>query len=332
MHDVAREAGVSLKTVSRVVNREGGVSEALTARVESAVAAMGYRPDDRARRLRRAAPHAATIGFVLVDVANPFFSSLLRGIEDVARSRGCLVLAGSTDRSEVRERRLIEELVDRRVDGLIVAPSGTDVALLTAEIHRGSPVVLLDRELPGDVPLDVVRSDHYGGALAATRHLLDRGHTEVAYLGDDLQIFTARLRLAGFRDAMDAAGLRVPDDRVISGSYPADEWRTITSGLFEAEPHPTALFTAQNYVTIGSVNALHDLGLQHRIALVGFDDFELAETLDPAITVVPQQPREMGRRAAELLFRRIDGTDEPPIRDIIDHPLVARGSGEIPPP
>jgi LacI family transcriptional regulator len=329
MHDVARRAGVSLKTVSRVVNDEGGVSPGFVARVEEAIKELGYRPDDRARRLRQSASRTGTIGFVLVDIANPFFSSILRGIEEVARARDCLVLAGSTDGSTKRERRLVERFIDRRVDGMIVVPSSEGDSLLQSEIERGSPVVLLDLEIETGRPVDLVRSDHYGGARTATEHLLHGGHREIAYMGDDLQIMSARHRLAGFRDAMTAAGVEVPTHRVITGTHTDTEWCDAAISFFRSDPEVTAVFTAQNFVTSGAVTALHQLGLQHSIALVGFDDVNFADIIDPAITVVPQDPKDLGEKAAQLLFGRIDGNRQPGTRLIVDRPLIERGSGEI---
>lgn len=331
MHDVAREAGVSLKTVSRVVNGEGGVSPGFVARVETAIAELGYRPDDRARRLRRSASRTGTIGFVLVDVANPFFSALLRGIEEVARNRDYLVLAGSTDGSDTRESLLVERFIDRRVDGLIVVPSGRGDALLHAEIDRGSPVVLLDLEIETGHAVDLVRSDHFGGARRATEHLLNHGHREIAFMGDDVGIMSARHRLAGFRGAMAAAGIEVPEDRIISGTHTETEWCDIAADFFRTHPEVTALFTAQNFVTVGAVSALHELGLQHSIALVGFDDVQFAGVVEPAISVIPQNPKDLGKKAAELLFSRIDGSGAPHTQMVIDHSLIERGSGEIPP-
>lgn len=330
MHDVAHEAGVSLKTVSRVVNSEDGVSQDLTSRVEAAIVTLGYRPNEPARRLRQSGTDTNTIGFVLIGHANPFFSALQRGIEDVVRARDCLVLTGNALPGD-GEYRLIESLVDRRVDGFIVVSASRDCRPLRAEVDRGTPVVLLDLEMATDVPVDVVRSDHYGGARTATEHLISGGHTEIAYMGDDPLLFSGGLRLDGFRDAMASAGLATPADRLIVGSHTPDEWRGIAAELFGADPHPTAVFAAQNFVTMGAVRALHDLGLQHTVAVVGFDDVDFADALDPGITVVPQRPEELGRRAAEVLFARIDGDDHSRIVDIFDHSLVTRGSGEIPP-
>jgi LacI family transcriptional regulator len=331
MHDVARRAQVSLKTVSRVVNREPGVSPALTHRVEEAVAALGYRPDDRARRLRSSARQTGTIGFVLIDVANPFFSSLLRGIEDVARAKGYLVLSGSTDGATEREEQLIDAFLERRVDGLIVVPSGQAVETLLREIDRGSPLVLVDIELDTDAPIDLVRSDHYGGARLATQHLIDRGHRHIAFLGDDRSVFSAEQRLRGYEDTMRSAGLDPSLEQKITGTHTADEWRTITHAIFRQPHPPTALFTAQNFASMGAVAALHDLEIQHEIAVVGFDDIDLADAVDPGLTVVPQRPRELGQRAAELIFSRIEGSDSDVVREIVPHAIVARGSGEIAP-
>ncbi len=330
LRDVADIAGVSFKTVSRVVNGEAGVSSELVDRVEAAVADLGYRPDDRARHLRQGGARTGAIGFILVDVANPFFSSTLRGIEEVARSRGYLVLAGSNDGLESRENQLVEAFIARRVDGLIVVPSGAGVGALRTELDRGTPVVFLDLE-PNDADVDLVRSDHHGGAKLGTEHLLAHGHTDIAFIGDDPTIFSAAARLQGFRDAMGEAGLRPPAHRIITGRHSSETWRTVIGDHLRMPAPPTAIFTAQNFITVGAAHALHDLELHHRIAQLGFDDIELGDIVDPPISVVPQEPLELGRRAAERLFSRIDGDRRPPTRDILARAVIARGSGEIRP-
>ncbi len=340
MRDVALRAGVSFKTVSRVVNDEGGVSDVLVARVEQAIAALGYRPDDRARHLRQTASRTGAIGFILVDVANPFFSSILRGIEEVARTHDYLVLAGSTDGLRQREDQLVEAFVARRVDGLIVVPSGRGAGPLQAEVERGTPVVLLDLELEG-LAVDLVRSDHRGGATLATQHLQAHGHADIAFFSDDPTVFSAGLRLDGYREAMSRAGLAVDERRVVQGRHTSDVWRRIIrdyligsrligSRLVE-NGRPTALFTAQNLITVGATQALHDLELHEAIAHIGFDDIELADVVEPGISVVPQHPLDLGRRAAERLFARIDGLAGPPCEQVIGTGVVERGSGEIPP-
>ncbi|MEM9134201.1 MAG: LacI family DNA-binding transcriptional regulator [Actinomycetota bacterium] len=327
---MASHAGVSFKTVSRVINGEGGVSEEMARRVDEAVAALGYQLDHRARVLRSGEQRSSTIGFILVDVSNQFFGSLLRGIEGVASARQCLVFAASTDRSAVRERQLIEEFIRRRVDGLIIVYSGSDPMALRAEIERGTPTVFLDLE-PEAVSADIVRSDHYGGARRVTEHLLSHGHRDIAFLGDDAKVYSATQRLAGYRDVMGAAAIAVPDTRIVTGSYDTDEWYARTYDLLCQSSLPTALFTAQNIVTLGAVRALHELELEHVVAQAGFDDVDLATAVRPPITVVTQDPLQLGREAAERLFARIDGDDSPPRQLIFETPLIVRGSGELPP-
>jgi LacI family transcriptional regulator len=309
MRDVATLAGVGIKTVSRVVNRESGVSAAMVARVESAVQELGYRPDAGASALRRADGRSAAIGVVVDDVANPFSGAVLRAVEEVALGHGTVVLAGSADEEGSREREVQQAFVDRRVDGIVVSPSGKATDHLEHELRLGLPVVVVDRQVEG-LPVDQVVSTNELGAASAVRHLAQHGHRRIAYLGDLGTISTARQRLSGFRQAHTDLGLDL-----------APEHR-----------RPTAVFCAQNRVTVGAVRALRHLGLEHRVAVVGFDDFPLADLLVPGVTVVAQDPRQIGTTAARMLFARIDGLDEPPRTVWVPTVLVRRGSGEIAPP
>lgn len=329
MLDVAAEADVSLKTVSRVVNGEQHVSTETSDRVTRAIDALGYQVDDRARRLRRRDATTGTIGFVLDDVANDFFAAILRGLEDVAGPNGCLVLAGSTDGDAYRERALIDAFVSRRVDGLVVVTSDVDSPVLRTEIERGTPVVVVDLE-PPRLTVDVVRSDHHAGARLGMAHLVAQGHRDIAFLGDELGIFSADERLRGYTDAMRHAGLEVRDDRVVRQRTGAEGWTALAGTFLDRGDPPGAVFTAQNFVTIGLVRALHARGLQRDVAVVGHDDVTLAEVVEPGITVVPQRPRELGRRAATRLFERLAGDRSPPTRVLLEPRLVVRGSGELP--
>jgi LacI family transcriptional regulator len=328
MRDVAREAGVSLKTVSRVVNEEPGVTAALTDRVSAAVRRLGYQPDDRARFLRRTETSSKSLGFVQMDVANPFFSAIFRGLEDVARAEGHLVLAGSSDGDPGREEALVKAFIARRVDGLILVSCHPDLGFLAAETQLGTPVVFLDHRPAADLG-DVIRTDHYGGAAAATRHLLDHGHRDIAFLGDSTAFFSAAERRRGFCDVMAEAG---PDTPWLHSGLtgPADA-EARTEALLAGEHRPTALFTAQNYVTIGAMRALHRLGLQHDVALVGFDDVEFSELVEPRISVVLQEPRTLGRLAGERIYARLAGDRTPARSTILPASVLARGSGEIRP-
>jgi LacI family transcriptional regulator len=330
MHDVAALAGVGLKTVSRVVNGEPGVSPALEAKVRRAIEQLNYRRDANASMLRRLGGRTQTIGLVLEDVANPFSSALHRAIEDSARARNVLVFAGSCDEDARRERELIGSFRDRRVDGIIVVPASREHAYLYEEQRAGTALVFVDRP-PGHLDADSVVADNVGGSVEAVDHLLSHGHRRIGFLGDLLSIPTAEGRLQGYTQALDRA--YVPHDSALVRTGlrdPEAAARAVGDLLALPEP-PTALFTSQNLLTIGGIRALRIAGLERRVALIGFDDFALADVVEPAISVAAQDPQAMGQAAAELLFRRMDGDTSPSVHQVISVKLIARGSGEIAP-
>ncbi len=331
MVDVAALAGVGLKTVSRVVNGEGGVSPGLEARVRDAIAQLNYRRDANAATLRRLGRKTQTIGLVLEDVANPFSSALHRAVEDTARERGVLVFAGSCDEDPDRERELIGSLRERRVDGLIVVPASHDHTYLYEERRAGTALVFVDRPA-AYLDADSVVSDNVGGARVATEHLLARGHRRIGFLGDLLSITTAAERLRGYREALERAGLAVDPALVRTDLRDPDAAAAAVRRLLATSDRPTAIFTGQNLLTIGGIHALRESGLQREVALIGFDDIPLADMLEPGVSVVAQDPQALGQTAAELLFRRLDGDATPARREVLPVSLVARGSGEIAPP
>src|SRR5262245_43542286 len=206
MREVATLAGVSLATVSRVINDEGSVRPDLAEKVQEAVALLGYRRDLTATNLRRADRASASIGVVFDDVANPFHAALLRGVETVARTRGVLPLVGSSDEDPARERELAEAFLSRRVDGLIVVPAGRDQSYLSAERDAGVALVFVDRP-PAFIDADFVVSDNAGGARVATAHLIAHGHRRIAFLGDRESIFTATERRRGYEEALAEHGI-----------------------------------------------------------------------------------------------------------------------------
>lgn len=331
LRDVAAVAGVSFKTVSRVVNDEPGVSPALADRVRAAVDELGFRPDAGARRLRLADGRTSSIGLLLDDVANPFAASIQRAVEDVAMPHGVVVFSASIDEDPERERRLAALFTSRRADGLILVPTGDDQSYLAPELRAGTAVVCVDRE-PHNLDVDAVVATHAAGATEGVRQLLAAGHTRIAYLGDRATISTARDRLAGYRAALGEAGLAYDPSLVAQDLSNADLAEQAALALFRRNDPPTALFTAQNMVTIGAVRALHRFGRQRLVAVVGFDDFPTADLLSPGITVVAQDPAAIGRNAAGLLFARMAGEAGPPATHPIPTVLIPRGSGELPPP
>ena len=328
MRDVAALAGVGIKTVSRVFNGVPTVDPDLVGRVRSAADKLGYRPNLAAASLRRTGGRTNTIGLLLEDVSNPYSSAVHRAVEDYARDRGVLVLAGSLDEDPRRERDLVRTLIDRRVDGLIIMPASEDHRYVVAEQQAGTQFVFIDR-LPSLLLADAIVCDNRAGARTAVEHLLATGRRGIGYFGDDLTILTARQRFSGFVDALAAAGVPPEPALVRHGLRTAEQARRAALELF-AEHRPQLVFTSQNLVTIGVVEALHELGLQHRVALVGFDDVPLAATVEPGISVLAQDPSAVGRQAAQRLFARLNGDDSPPAVYTVATRLLVRGSGELP--
>jgi LacI family transcriptional regulator len=329
MRDVAGTAGVSLKTVSRVVNGEEGVRPDTAARVEAAIVRLGFARNELARSLRRGSADA--LGLVIEDVANPFYSSIARAVEDAAHDRGHILVTASCEEDPDRERQLVLRLLRRSVDALLIVPAGDDHRYLLPELGAGTPIVFLDRP-PRGVEADTVLLDNVGGARAAVAHLVEHGHTRIAFVGDEPRLFTADERLRGYRAALADAGLEAPDELVRTGSHDAQAAEAAVRELMTLAPErrPTAIFTANNRNTIGALRALRDTG--PAVAVVGFDDFELADMLARPVSVVRDAPEEMGRIAAELAYGRLGGDDGLPHRRTVACELVARGSGEVPPP
>jgi LacI family transcriptional regulator len=331
MRDVAAHAGVSLKTVSRVVNDEVGVSVTLAERVRASVAELGFQPNVGASNLRRLHGRTATVGLLLQDVANPFSAALHRAVEDIAFGRGVMVFSASVDESPEREHALVTALAARRVDGLIIAPAGDDQGYLEPERRAGTVIVCVDR-IAVNLDVDSVVVTNLGGAAQGVRHLIAGGHRRIAYLGDHPHIFTATERYRGYRQALAEAGLALDPALVVHGLRHDDVADGAVTALLAQPDPPTALFTARNLITIGAIKALRRLNQQHRVALVGFDDIELADLVVPGITVVAQDPGAIGRTAASVLFSRLAGNTSPPAVHVLPTTLVRRGSGEIPPP
>jgi LacI family transcriptional regulator len=328
MSDVALAASVSLKTVSRVVNGEDGVQPATAERVREAIARLGYRRNDVARALRRG-QITRTLGLVIEDASNPFYSAIIRGVEEETRPHGFLVIVSSSDEDPERERLLLQLLCERRVDGLLVVPAGTDHRYLLPEIALGTPAVFVDRPA-GRIKADTIVLDNVGGARSAVEHLLAHGHRRIAIVADAPTIPTAAERYQGYRDALAAAGIDVDPALVRLGPHDATGAELAVRELLAHADPPTAVFSGNNRITTGALRALADDG-RLRAALLGFDDFELAELLRPPVSVVAYDTAELGRGAARLVLQRLGGRRRRPRTVVLPTALVARGSAEVRP-
>ena len=324
MRDVATEAGVSVKTVSRVVNRDPVVAAATAARVQSAIRRLGFRRDEMARALRTGG-QSRMLGLVIKDLANPFYSAIARGVEEVMRGRSELVITGSSDEDPVRERELALQLCERRVDGLLIVPSGDDHSYLLPELELGMQVVFIDRLAEG-VDADTVLLDNVGGSRAGVEHLLGLGHRRIAMVGDDPAIFTARERRIGFCEALADAGIEPDDAFVRIGAHDTATAEQVTRELLALPEPPTALFAGNNRIATGVLYALAATGRD--LALVSFDDLELADLLSTPVTAVSYDASELGRCAARLLAKRLDGYTGPSELVVLPTTLISRGGRE----
>jgi LacI family transcriptional regulator len=320
MIDVARQAGVSLKTVSRVVNDEPNVRPETAARVEAAIEQLGFRRNDAARLLRQGRrPH--TVGLVIGDVSNPFYASIARGAERELRVRETLLITGSSDEDPELERQLVRSLLERRVDGLIVATAVTDHRYLLPDVAHGLALVFIDRP-PRQIDADTILLDNAGGVASAVSHLAGRGHRRIAFVCDHPEIYTASERLRGYREALAAAGLAEDAALVHMGSHDAESARAATAAILALPEPPTAVLAANNRITTGVLDALGRAGAE--VDVVGFDDLELGALLARPLTAVAFDAVELGRRAAELVIRRLDGHDGPPERLVEPTALIVR--------
>jgi LacI family transcriptional regulator len=320
---------VSLKTVSRVINAEAGVSAETGARVAAAIEELGFQRNDLARSLRQGQT-TSTVGLVIEDAANPFYSAIVQAVERAASERGYMLITASCEEDPDREHELVQSLLRRRVDALLLVPASTDHGYLARDT-AGTPVVFLDRP-PAGIEADQVLIDNVGGGRDGAAHLLAQGHERIAFIADRGTLYTTGERLRGYREALERAGLPVVDKLVRTGSHDAIEAEAVVAELLSlpAARRPTAVFAGNNRNTVGALRAIAQSGLP--VALVGFDDFELADLVVPAVTVVRHDSYRMGAHAAALAFERLGAPGLPPRRILVPTELIARGSGEVPPP
>ena len=327
IRDVAALAGVGTKTVSRVINDEANVSPETRERVQRAVSALNFKPNQGAGALRRGDRKTLTLGLLVDAVDNPFSALINRAVETVAYRRDTAVLAASSDNDPDRERVMVDAFTRRRVDGLILSPITEDQGYLHVEREQGTPLVFVDRP-PTGLLADAVITNNYEATIEAARHLINHGHRQIAHLGNESAASTARQY--GFTKAMTEAGL-AESSLQLGGLRSEQETEAAVRGLMQLDTPPTALFTSHYLVTLGAIRALHDLQLERRVALVGFDELVLADLVSPAITVMAPDPSRLGTIAAERIFARLDGDTSSVQTVVVPAQLIARGSGEIPP-
>ena len=329
IREVARQAKVSVGTVSNVLAGSASVRAELRRRIEEAMRGLDYHPNQIARSLKTR--QTKTLGMVISDITNPFFPQVVRGAEDAAMESGYLLITLNTDDNPERERRALSMLRAQKVDGLLLTVAATREDMKHVEQFRASGlhIVCIDRKVP-NIPLDLVCSDNTRGARMCMQHLLSRGHRRIGYLSGSAGLFTAETRLDGFRQALEEAGIGGDPRFVRHGDFRLESgYRLAKEMLLEHEP-PTALFASNAMMGFGALKAINELGLRcpEDVALAMFDDVPFGDVIQPRLTVVAQPAYEIGRVGAELLIARLEGreTSTEPVRHMLAPELLVRES------
>ncbi len=328
LQDVAKLAGVSPMTVSRVINDSGYVSEKTRERVQRAIAELDYVPNALARSLRF--KQTKTIALIISDITNPFFTTLARSVEDAASEQGFSVIFCNTDESRDKETEYLNVVVQKQVDGVLLVPAFSSLESVTFLRDCGVPFVVLDRRVSG-LNVDVVRCDSELGAYQLTRHLLDLGHRRIAALSGSRQVTTAADRVAGYRRALIEAGLE-KEAIEYYGDYTAKSGYEMAKQAV-ATAQPTALFGANNFIIVGALRALKEANLRvpEDISVVAFDDLLEVIGLEPFLTVIRQPAYDLGQRATSLLLDRLSGAElGDPQEILLPTQLIIRQSSAAP--
>ena len=303
--DIARRAGVAPITVSRVINNSGYVSQSTRARVEAAVKELGYVPNTIARGLRSKRTH--TLALIVTDITNPYFTSMARGVEDVAGAYDYTVIYCNTDESETKEEKYANMLAQRQVDGVLLVPSCGNAKTIKFFEANDINVVVLDRRISG-VRSDIICSDSENGANRLVKLLIGLGHKRIAIITGPKDVSTSVDRVTGYQQALREAGLS-ENELIYYGAFNEQSGYELTNQAMTQVQKPTAIFGANNYIAMGIIKALYDLKLDvpGDVSVVGFDDLPESIFMKPFLTVARQRAYEMGQLATELLLKRISG-------------------------
>jgi LacI family transcriptional regulator len=325
MKDVAERAGVSTATVSRVISGNGGVSKKLEQQVKNSIKDLDYRPNQVARRLRRRSTRI--VGVVVSDIKNPFFTTMVEGIESVLEENGYLLLLGNSNENPQRERQRINIFLSEDVSGIIFAHTGEDTPVYKKIQNTGIALVAVDRR-PGDLDVDSVQVANEESAYQAANYLLEEGHRRIGLITGPANISTSFERLAGYQRGLAAAGITMDGELIQAGNFRQEGGYQAMGALLDLPHPPSAVLVLNNLMTLGALQMIHErqLDIPEQISLIGFDDMPWAASLRPPLTVIAQPVYEMGVIAARLLLGRIQAPDGPIQHVTLETRLILRAS------
>ena len=328
-HDVAKKAGVSVATVSRVLNGSPLVTESARHKVLRAVKVLNYQPNRAAQRLRAGRSHV--IGLIISDIQNPFFTSIVRGIEDVAHQHDYSLVLCNSDEDPEKEKLYINVMRSEEVAGVILASASEANPQVDDLIAYNIPVVAIDRQIDNR-QIDSVLAANINGARAATNHLIQLGHRCIGFVGLPLTRTPGKERYEGYRRALREHNLPVSHDFVCIADAKQQGGYESARDILTQQPCVTALFVANNLMTLGALDAIRERGLKipDDISIIGFDDMPWANLLQPPLTAIAQPTYELGKRAAEMLLGRLKERDKPVTHEHLETRLIVRGSTSQP--
>ncbi|WP_297088155.1 LacI family DNA-binding transcriptional regulator [uncultured Draconibacterium sp.] len=327
MEDVAKRAGVSIATVSRVLNNNGKVNDATRARILKAIKELKYQPSRVAKRLRSKSVSGNLIGVLIPDIQNPFYVDVLEGIEEVAYNNNYALIMCNFSQDEKKEKLYLEILQSEGIDGIIAAPASEDDIQLKRMVKDGLPVVCVDRGL-SNTDVDVVLVNNEDSAFNAVDFLAKQGYKRIAIISGLTTIPSTTYRDKGYVKALEHNGLPVLDELIKHGDSKLPSGVQLCEELLNLPEPPDAIFTGNNLITLGALETIHKrkLTIPDDVAIVGFDDMYWASSLNPPLTAVRQPAREIGKRAGELLIQRINEPERSSIQMILNAELMKRSS------
>ena len=329
LKEVAERAKVSIATVSRVINSAQLVNPTTRARVDLAIRELNYSPNRVAQRLRSTHSNKRLIGLVLPDIQNPFYVDVIRGVEEFAYQHNFAVMIGNFGQDQKKEKIYLDILQSEEVDGVIAAPShGKDENIIEV-IKNGFSVVCIDRGLVDvDVDVDVVKVNNKEGVFGAIEYLIELGHSKIAHITGHPRIPTTLERVAGYESAMKKHNIAIDRKFIKSSNSDYQSGAQLMTELLELSDPPTAVFTANNLLTLGALKSIHEAGLSipNDISIIGFDDMYWSMSLNPPLTAVRQSGYDIGKKAAELLLQNILNPDRPKKNYVLTTELIVRKS------
>lgn len=325
--EIARIAGVSTATVSRVLNNSDKVKERTAKKVLKVAEDLNYRLDHVARRMRVKKTESLVIGLIITDIGNPFFSNVAKGVENVAFKNNHILMISNTNESPEKEKYILNSMLSEKVSGVIIVPSSGNNIFLEKLVVDGFPMVMVDRRLK-NLNIDSVSINNEKGGLLATQRLINNGHKRIGIICGIKGLSNSEERFEGYKRALDKAGIAIDKDLITYGNYVESGGREAMEKLLSLSDPPTAVFSTNNLMTLGCIKELYSrkISIPDEIALIGFDDSTWAEALIPPLTTVKQPGYELGTNAAELLIKKLNNGNSSIMNIVLNPELIIRES------